>query len=186
MYVLLIISHFCNDISVVQVQVVQILYYVHLRRTGALEVTTLAFVARVIYLLEVHVAFYGLYGLLWPSQSTQSRIRSIFTSQRFQTEGFVVLAEPPAVPDVVVEVPDAAGGPPVGEVARAVALLVVHVAVALLAVHRLGLARAAHAPAPALGGVVGALVVAALVVVAHAEVVPDLVGNGLKHNIRNT
>ena len=66
------------------------------------------------------------------------------------------------------------------ENARVVAQLVVHVAEALGPVHLPGLAHPAAAVSPALGGGVGALPLAARVVVAHPQVVPDLVGNGLE------
>ena len=100
--------------------------------------------------------------------------------QSLQAERLALAAEPPAVLDVVLEVLHAAGGPLVGEVSRAVAQLVVHVAEALGPAHLPGLAHPAATVPPALGGGVGALPLAARVVVAHPQVVPDLVGNGLK------
>ena len=100
--------------------------------------------------------------------------------QSLQAERFALAAEPPAVLDVVLEVLHAAGGPLVGEVARAVAQLVVHVAEALRPVHLPGLAHPAATVPAALGGGVGALPLAARVVVAHPQVVPYLVGNGLE------
>ena len=100
--------------------------------------------------------------------------------QGFQAEWFALATESSAVFNVVPEVLHAAGRPLVGEVARAVAQLVVHVAEALRPVHLSGLAHSAAAPRSTLGRRVGALPLPAHVVVAHSQVVPNLVGNGLE------
>ena len=102
--------------------------------------------------------------------------------QGFQAEWLALAAESSAIFNVVPEVLHAAGRPLVAVVARAVAQFVIHVAKALRPVHLSGFAHSAGAPGSTLGRLVGALPLSALVVVAHSEVVPNLVGNGLEFN----